>query len=158
MRRLGLRPRGGGLVDLSYWPEEPAAPARVAPTDLAQAMAQLCPASTGAEQLERYSEAIVRYSLEFDVDPWLLAALVYAQSDCRAGTDNSYGTGLTLINRGMHESNIHSGVYRFGVWTDRGWNRKELDVSAFRFHQDALTAPEVNLYFAAALLNVFGEQ
>jgi len=121
-------------------------------------MAQLCPASTGAKQLERYAQAIVRYSLEFDVDPWLLAALVYAQSDCDAGVDNSYGTGLALINRGMHEGNIHSGVYRFGVWTDRGWTRKELDVSAFRFHQDALTTPEVNLYFAAALLNVFGQQ
>ena len=158
MRRLGLRPRGSGLVDLSYWPEEPASPARVAPTDLAQAMAQLCPASTGAKQLERYAQAIVRYSLEFDVDPWLLAALVYAQSGCDAGIDNSYGTGLTLINRGMHESNIHSGVYRFGVWTDRGWTRKELDVSAFRFRRNALTTPEANIYFAAALLNVFGEQ
>ena len=101
MRRLGLRPRGRGLVDLSYWPDEPASPARVAPSDLAQAMADVCPLSTEAQQLERYAEAIVRYSLEFDVDPWLLAALGYAQSDCNADIDNSYGTGLTLINRGM---------------------------------------------------------
>jgi murein DD-endopeptidase MepM/ murein hydrolase activator NlpD len=158
MRRLGLRPRGGGLVDLSYWPDEPAAPARVAPTGLAQAMAHLCPASKGAEQLERYADAIVRYSLEFDVDPWLLAALVYTQSDCSAEIDNSYGIGLTLINRGMHEGNIQDGVYRFGVWTDDGWARKELDVSAFRFRRDALAKPEANLYFAAALLNVFGQQ
>ncbi len=158
MRRLGLRPRGGGLVDLSYWPEEPASPARVAPTDLAQAMAQLCPSSTGAEELERYAEGIVRYSLEFDVDPWLLAALVYAQSDCRASLDNSYGTGLTLINRGMHEGNIHHGIYRFGVWTEDGWNRKELDVSAFAFRRSVLASPEPNLYFAAALLSVFGQQ
>jgi murein DD-endopeptidase MepM/ murein hydrolase activator NlpD len=158
MRRLGLRPRGGGLVDLSYWPDEPAAPARVAPTDLAQAMAQLCPSSTGADQLERYAEGIVRYSLEFDVDPWLLAALVYAQSDCRTSIDNSYGIGLTLMNRGMHEGNIHDGVYRFGVWTDDGWTRKELDVSAFPFRGSVLANPEPNLYFAAALLSVFGQQ
>ncbi len=158
MRRLGLRPRGGGLIDLSYWPEEPASPARVAPTDLAQAMGQLCPASTEAGDLERYARSIVRYSSEFDVDPWLLAALVYSQSDCDSEIDNSYGTGLTLINRGMHEANIHRGTYRFGVWTDNGWARKELDVSAFEFRRDVLANPEANLYFAAALLNVFGEQ
>ena len=158
MRRLGLRPRGGGLINLSYWPEEPSSPARVAPSDLAQAMAQLCPTSVSAEQLERYAGAIVRYSGEFGVDPWLLAALVYAQSDCSAGLDNSYGTGLTLINRGMHEGNIHDGVYRFGVWTDEGWTRKELDVGAFRFRRDILMRPGPNLYFAAALLNVFGQQ
>ena len=158
MRRLGLRPRGRGLVDLSYWPEEPASPARVAPTDLAQAMAQLCPAATPADQLERYAEAIVRYSLEFDVDPWLLAALVYAQSDCTADLDNSYGTGLTLINRGMHAGNIHDGTYRFGVWTQEGWTRKELDVSAFDFRRSVLTSPEANLYFGAAMLSVFGQQ
>ncbi len=158
MRRLGLRPRGRGLVDLSYWPEEPASPARVAPTDLAQAMAQLCPASTRADQLERYARAIVRYSSEFDVDPWLLAALVYAQSDCTADIDNSYGIGLTLINRGMHDGNMHDGSYRFGVWTQQGWTRKELDVSAFDFRRSVLTNPEANLYFAAAMLSVFGQQ
>jgi len=158
MRRLGLRPRGRGLVDLSYWPDEPASPARVAPSDLAQAMADVCPLSTEAQQLERYAEAIVRYSLEFDVDPWLLAALVYAQSDCNADIDNSYGTGLTLINRGMHEGNIHEGIYRFGVWTEHGWTRKELDVSAFLFRRDVLANPEPNLYFAAAMLKVFGQQ
>jgi len=158
MRRLGLRPRGGGLVDLSYWPEEPASPARVAPTELAQAMGKLCPPSAKAGQLERYAKAIVRYSLEFDVDPWLLAALVYAQSDCRADVDNSYGTGLTLINQGMHEHSIHDGIYRFGVWSRDGWTRDELDVSAFQFRRRALASPEPNLYFAAALLNVFGRQ
>ncbi len=158
MRRLGLRPRGGGLIDLSYWPGEPASPARVAPIDLAHAMAHLCPASTAATQLEDYADAIVRYSSEFNVDPWLLAALVYAQSNCSTDIDSSYGTGLTLINEGMHEGNIHDGVYRFGVWTAQGWTRKELDVSAFPFRRGALASPEPNLYFAAALLNVFGQQ
>ena len=158
MRRLGLRPRGGGLVDLTYWPDEPASPARVAPSDLAQAMGHLCPESSRVDELERYAEAIVRYSLEFDVDPWLLAALVYAQSGCDAEINNSYGTGLTLINRGMHGGNLHDGVYRFGVWTDEGWTRKELDVSAFAFRRSALARPEPNLYFAAALLSVFGQQ
>lgn len=158
MRRLGLRPRGGGLVDLSYWPEEPASPARVSPTELAQAMAQLCPGTTPADQLERYGRAIVRYSLEFDVDPWLLAALMYAQSNCSTEIGSSYGTGLTLINQGMHRRNIHDGTYHFGVWADGGWTREELDVSAFPFRRRALASPEPNIYFAAALLNVFGRQ
>lgn len=158
MRRLGLRPRGGGLVDLSVWPDEPPSPARVAPTDLAQAMGQACPTSVEAGRLQVYAAAIVRYSLEFDVDPWLLAALVYAQSGCDAEVDNSYGTGLTLINRGMHEGHIHDGVYRFGVWSQQGWTRKELDVSSFVFRDDVLKDPKANLYFAAGLLSVYGQQ
>ncbi len=158
LRRLGLRPRGNGLLNLSYWPEEPAAPARVVTGDLAAAMAQLCPASAEAKQLERYAEAIIRYSQEFSVDPWLLAALVYTQSRCRHGAYNSYGTGLTLLNVGMHGANIRNGVYRFGVWTERGWTRKELDVSAFRFRRETLKHPEPNIYFAAAILNVFRQQ
>ncbi len=99
MRRLGLRPRGGGLIDLSYWPQEPAAPSRVLPSDLAAAMAQLCPASTKGSELETYARAIVRSSEEFSVDPWMLAALVYTQSNCNHEINNSYGAGLTLINR-----------------------------------------------------------
>lgn len=158
MRRLGLRPRGNGLLNLSYWPEEPAAPASVVTRDLAAAMAQLCPAASGAGRLERYAEAIVRYGQEFSVDPWLLAALVYTQSNCRHEVHNGYGTGLTLINVGMHQANIRDGVYRFGVWGERGWTRKELDVSAFRFRRDALARPEPNIYFAAAILNVFRQQ
>ncbi|MGB8332001.1 MAG: M23 family metallopeptidase [Polyangiales bacterium] len=158
LRRLGLRPRGGGLIDLSYWPDEPASPADVTPAELARAMAALCAPSAGADLLERYADAIVRYSLEFAVDPWLLAALVYTQSNCRAEIDNSYGTGLTLINLGMHARNIRNGVYQFGVWTDQGWARKELDVSAFPFRRAVLRRSEANLYFAAALLSVFGQQ
>jgi hypothetical protein len=112
----------------------------------------------GRAELEAYAEAIVQYSTEFSVDPWLVAALVYTQSRCRADVDNSYGTGLTLINMGMHARNIHGSVYHFGVRTERGWARRELDVSAFVFARDELLDPEVNLYFAAALLNVFSRQ
>jgi murein DD-endopeptidase MepM/ murein hydrolase activator NlpD len=158
MRRLGLRPRGGGLIDLADWPQEPAAPSRVEASDLAAAMVQLCPASTEASDLATYAQAIVRYSEEFSVDPWMLAALVYTQSNCEHEVNNSYGSGLTLINRGMHTANIRSGVYRFGVWTDQGWTRKELDVSAFPFRREALMHPGPNIYFAAAILNVFSQQ
>lgn len=158
MLRLGLRPRGAGLRDLSRWPEEPPAPARVSPRELADALAKLCPESTTRRRLERYAKAIVRYSLEFSVDPWLLAALVYTQSNCSPDVDTSYGTGLTLINQGMHSRNVEGGVYRFGVWTERGWARKTLDVGAFPFHRRALRNPEANLYHAAAQLHVFGQQ
>lgn len=158
MRRLGLRPRGGGLIDPSNWPDEPEPPAGVSATDLARAMGHLCPPSVDPGQIERYADAIVRYSLEFEVDPWLLAALVYTQSDCRADIDNGYGTGLTLINEGMHAHNLRNGIYHFGVWTENGWVRKELDVSAFPFRRGALVRPEPNLYFAAALLSVFEQQ
>ena len=158
MLRLGLRPRGAGLQDLSQWPEEPPAPAKVSPRELADAMAKLCPASTTGSELERYARAIMRYSLQFSVDPWLLAALVYTQSNCSPRVDTSYGTGLTLINAGMHARNVRDGVYRFGVWTARGWAPRTLDVSAFPFHRRSLLDPEANLYHAAAQLHVFGRQ
>lgn len=158
MRRLGLRPRGGGLVDLSYWPDEPGSPAEVQPEQLARAMRDLCPTSTPSSELERYAADIVHYSQEFAVDPWLLAALVYSQSDCKPDIDNSYGTGLTLINVGMHADNIRDGKYHFAVRTREGWERQELEVSAFELRRDALLSPKANIYFAAALLNVFGRQ
>lgn len=156
--RLGLRPRGAGLVDLSYWPEEPPSPADVSPRALAAAMQQLCPASVGSGTLRRYAAAIVRYSREFSVDPWLLAALVYTQSNCHAEIDNGYGTGLTLINVGMHERHIRGGRYRFGAHDEHGWTAEQLDVSAFPFRHAMLKKPEANLYFAAAFLQVFERQ
>lgn len=158
MRRLGLRPRGVGLADLSRWPEEPPSPASIEASGLAHAMGQLCPQDVGRDQLERFAEAIVRFSAEFSVDPWLVAALVYTQSSCRADVDNSYGTGLTLINWGMHARNIRAGVYHFGVSGRDGWTRAELDVGAYEFTREALARPEVNIYFAAAILSVFGKQ
>ena len=121
-------------------------------------MQALCPKDTSPRDLQRYAEAIVRYGREFTVDPWLLAALVYTQGSCSSDIDNSYGTGLTLINWGMHARHAHGGVYQFGVWTREGWERQELDVSAFPFEREALRHPEPNLYFAAALLHVFGRQ
>lgn len=156
--RLGLRPRGAGLVDLSRWPDEPPSPAEVSPKELARAMRQLCPPGTGSRRLERYADAIVRYGREFSVDPWILAALVYTQSHCNPEIDNGFGTGLTLINVGMHERHIRGGFYHFAVRGDHGWTRKELDVSAFSFRHAALRNPETNLYFAAAFLSVFGQQ
>lgn len=156
--RLGLRPRGAGLIDLSYWPEEPVSPADVSPKALSNAMRRLCPASVDSRTLQRYAAAIVRYSGKFSVDPWLLAALVYTQSNCHGDVDNGYGTGLTLINVGMHERHIQGGQYQFATRTERGWVRHRLDVSAFPFRRAALKKPEVNLYFAAAFLHVFERQ
>ena len=158
MRRLGLRPRGVGLADLSQWPDEPPSPAKVAPSELARSLEALCPESVTRPELERYAAAIVRYSAEFSVDPWLIAALVYTQSSCDPEVDNTYGTGLTLINHGMHHRNLRNGSYSFGVWGDRGWTRKELDAGAFDFDREALTDPDANVYFAAALLSVFSQQ
>jgi hypothetical protein len=158
LRRLGLRPRGAGLVDLSYWPQEPPSPADVSADALTEAMRQLCPSSVDYERLRQYADAIVRYGREFAVDPWLLAALVYTQSNCSAEVDNGYGTGLTLINGGMHERHLRGGSYHFGVWTKRGWAPEELEVGRFPFRRAMLRRPEPNIYFAAAFLRVFEEQ
>lgn len=158
LRRLGLRPRGGGLVDLSYWPEEPASPAAVTPGELTEAMVELCPTEVAREDLTMWAEAIVRHSRAFEVDPWLIAALVYTQSSCSIKPNSSYGTGLTLINVGMHRQHVRRGMYRFGVYSRKGWERKELDISAFPFNRKALLNPEANLYFAAALVSVFSQQ
>lgn len=157
LRRLGLRPRGGGLVDLSHWPKEPASPAMVTPGELAAALVELCPTRTHAG-IHEYASAIARHSREFGVDPWLLAALVYTQSACDPTVRNSYGTGLTLINIGMHEAHVRDGSYLFGVRHRDGWRRGRLDIGAFPFSTQALLDPEANLYFAAALLSVFGQQ
>lgn len=158
LRRLGLRPRGAGLIDLSEWPTEPPSPASVTPGALASALGQLCPASIGQAELKRYAKAIVRYSAEFSVDPWLVAALVYTQSECEPSIDSSYGTGLTLINLGMHARHVRDGVYSFAIRDGNGWVRRQLDVSEFPFARKALRSPEANIYFASAFLRVFTSQ
>lgn len=157
LRRLGLRPRGAGLVDLSIWPEEPPSPAAVSAEALAESLRALCPA-TSHGALGAYAEHIVRYSRQFEVDPWLVAALMYTQSDCTEGHRSTYGTGLTLINVGMHERQVRRGTYHYGVRTKRGWQRRVLKVGAFPFNRRSLQNPEVNLYFAAAIVRVFREQ
>ncbi len=158
LRRLGLRPRGAGLLNLSHWPEEPPSPATVLPDELAAAMAELCPLDTSSEDLATYAEEIVRHSRQFAVDPWLLAALVYTQSACSTELNSSYGTGLTLINVGMHRDHVRNGAYRFGVYRRDGWRRKVLEIDAFPFNRETLTNPAANLYFAAAFLSVFSQQ
>ena len=75
-------------------------------------------------ELKRYAKAIVRYSAEFSVDPWLVAALVYTQSECEPSIDSSYGTGLTLINLGMHARHVKDGVYWFAIRDGNGWVRR----------------------------------
>ena len=58
----------------------------------------------------------------------------------------------------MHARHVRAGIYRFGVWTERGWSRRTLDVGEFPFGRSSLRHPEANLYHAAALLHVYAQQ
>lgn len=154
IRRLGLLPRrGGSLVD---WPPEPAAPARVALDAFSRALAELCPPEAPIARLAR---EIVRSAADFDVDPFLLAALIYQQSRCDPRAGGAYGIGLARINPGMFARGMRPNGYRYGIPNGRdGFAAAELRLETYPFTPDVLRAAAPNTYFAAALLHVFSEQ
>ena len=153
----GLQPRQAGLIDLSRWPPEPALRQCAEPLLLARALDAVC-RGIPAETLQDYAGWIVEYGERFGVDPLLLAAVVYRQSRCRPDQESDWGLGLAAVNPRMHGEHLRDGVYTYWVLSAGGWERRTLDVSAFRFTRGNLLRPRPNLYFAAALLHIHAEQ
>ena len=98
--RSGPYPRGEGLTDLTRWPAEPASP-QLDQEKLAKALGDMCSRLSNRER-NRYAGWIAQYATEFQVDAFLLAALMYDQSRCRAGHTKGEALGLTGLNFSMH--------------------------------------------------------
>ncbi len=114
-------------VHISDWPDEPASPTEIDPARFTEALRTICgwmPPQRGA----RYTGWILQYAHEFEVDPFLLAALVYREGRCRSDAedgDRGSGIGLTLIHRPMYAENLRHGVLRFRVREDGAWVERE---------------------------------
>jgi hypothetical protein len=154
--RLGLRPRGIALKDVSSWPAEPESPSTWDAKRFAQALRELCPATVPANDIDVYASLIREHSARFGVDAALIAAVVYQQSGCDAQRRNAWGAGLSMLNRGFF--NTRNGVYPYVRFENGSWVSTELDLSLYPLVKDAFLSPASNVYFAAGLLAVFAAQ
>jgi hypothetical protein len=154
IRRLGLRPVSGNQP-LRPWPPEPASPAAVDVARFGSALAQLC-ADTAVDAL---AEALLSASAAFNIDPFLLGAVAYHQSECRPHRADAYGIGLTRINLGMFQRGMRQGAYHYGKPDGRGgFDPAVLPVERYPFTPATLRNAKPNAYFAAAMISVLAEQ
>ncbi|MGD8862828.1 MAG: M23 family metallopeptidase [Myxococcales bacterium] len=144
-------------VALDEWGPEPPTPRPVHPARFAAAIREICgwmpPARPG-----RYAHWTLAYAEEFDVDPFLLAALMYRESRCRADKEDLGGLGLTLLSPRIYRGGYRARVYRYKVRQQGRWVARTLELDRFPFVRSAMLRAESNLYFAAGLLSVWREQ
>ncbi|MBZ0120140.1 MAG: peptidoglycan DD-metalloendopeptidase family protein [Sandaracinaceae bacterium] len=161
-RRPGLRVNQlvRARVEPADWPAEPESPRQVDPARFARALRGIC-GWMPAERAQRYTQWILQYAAEFEVDPFLMAALVYREGRCRSdseGSEHGEGLGLTQIHREMYAEQLRGGTLRWRVRHDGHLVERTRRVDRFPFAGPRLLQPEPNLYFAAALLAQWRDQ
>ncbi|MCP4606536.1 MAG: M23 family metallopeptidase [Proteobacteria bacterium] len=142
----------------ALWPKEPTSPEIKDKERFENAIKELCGKISPA-RLKKYTETILLESDRFDVDPFLLAALMYDQSRCWPHTPKREVRlgryGLTRIPVAMHAPQVRRGEYRYFVREDGSWRQQVLKVDRYPFNKWKAGKPESNLYFSAAILKVF---
>ena len=156
IRIRGMR-RGHGLVNPRSAPREPASPPSPALAKLGAALQQLCGAKLPRAEARRLAGWITKYAKTFDVDPFVLGALIHRQSRCVAGRARR-GVGIAGIRPAIHRRFISGGAYRFWIKRGRRWIARELRMGRFALTRRALRSSEASVYFAAGLLAVYGQQ
>jgi murein DD-endopeptidase MepM/ murein hydrolase activator NlpD len=140
------------------WPEEPGTPEVVDPDRFREALGRLCPPMP-PDRLAKYSGWVRAEAERFEVDPFLLGALVHDRSECRPKTpDDSELFGLTRIDLRMHAPHVRGGEYRYFVQEDGAWGERRLPVPDWPFNKWKAAKAVSNLYWTAALLRVWREQ
>ncbi len=148
-------------TSLTLWPEEPSSPHPVDEKQFRAALQKLC-FDSPKQRIERYADFILTYSSQFEIDPFVLAALVYDQSRCwptttkRAKRMGRYG--LTRLNVNMHRPHVQDGAYNYYLQEVDEWKKTSLPMDKFVFNKWMAVKPESNLYFAAAILSVLKRQ
>jgi murein DD-endopeptidase MepM/ murein hydrolase activator NlpD len=138
-------------VTLAEWGAEPAQPAEVDVARFAAALAKLC-ALPSPKRAQPMAEAALAAGKQFDVDPFLLGALAFAGSYCRASYADALGAGLTSLPLAMYQGDFKRGRYRYRVEERGAWQDREQDLSRFPFGAGQLVRAEPNMYFTAGLL------
>jgi hypothetical protein len=142
-------------VTPEMWPAEPISPDPIDPERFSKALGLLC-GQMPDDRLDLYTDALLKEDAEFEVDPFLLAALMYDQSGCLPKTpDRETRHGITRIDVAMHAPHIRNGEYRYFLKEGNTWKRYALKIDRFPFNKWKAEKIESNLYFAAAILKVF---
>jgi murein DD-endopeptidase MepM/ murein hydrolase activator NlpD len=142
------------------WPPEPESPplAEVDAEKLTDALLVLCGPQERA-RIAEYADAILEEAARFEVDPFLIGALVYDRSQCLPKTPDSATTyGLTRIDVAMHAPHVRKGAYRYFVAGDAGWEERSLTADAYPLNRWKAAAWRSNIYWTAAILRVLREQ
>ncbi len=145
-------------VTVEMWPAEPETPPALDPVLFQGAFSTLC-GPMPEDRLDKYVEVLLTRGAEFDVDPFLLGALVYDRSGCRPRTpDREVTHGVTRIDVKMHAPHIRSGEYRYYLREGADWKKEVLEVSEYPFNKWKAEKIPSNIYWAAALMKVFSAQ
>ncbi|MCP4603985.1 MAG: M23 family metallopeptidase [Proteobacteria bacterium] len=145
-------------VKKNMWPEEPLPPESINSERFRDALGTLC-GPMPQNRLERYTEILLEQGARFEIDPFVLAALMYDRSGCRPRTpDRETQFGLTRIDIEMHAPHIRRGEYRYFLREGNAWKLHTLRVDEFAFNKWKAQKINSNLYFAAAILKVFSNQ
>ena len=158
-KRPGAQPNrlAAVLVHPDDWPAEPASPVRVDAKRFAEALHQIC-GYMPPSRPQTYAGYVLAAATEFSIDPFLLAALMYRESHCRANKEEDAGLGLTLLIPSMYRHFFHGRDYRYHVRQAGQWQERILALSRYPFSEAMLKKAEPNLYFAAALLSAWRDQ
>ncbi len=150
---------GLGLVDLTLWDPEPESPTPVKQERFAPALNQLCSRDLSYQQSNQYAQWILEACELFDVDPFLLASLVFQRSRCGSVKKTAaIGIGLAGLDAAMHLPFLHNGRYSYWIKEGREWLPRELEVGSFLASPQALAQDKANLFFAAALMHAYRRQ
>ncbi len=145
-------------VKPEMWPDEPLSPDPVAPERLRAAFSALC-GPMPEKRLDRYVTALLEESARFEVDPFLLGALVYDRSGCRPKTpDRETRKGITRIDLDMHAPHIRSGEYRYYLKEGAEWKRHVLKMKHYPFNKWKAEKIVSNLYLSSAIIKVLSLQ
>jgi hypothetical protein len=106
----------------------------------------------------RYTKWIAASTRQFEVDPFLLAAVIHRRSRCRAARKQDDALGLAGISYRMHARFIKRRHYHYWVWEGERWKQQRLPIKQHAFTPRTLSRPEPNIYFAAALLSIYERQ
>ncbi|MCA9603666.1 MAG: M23 family metallopeptidase [Polyangiales bacterium] len=155
-KRPGLRPNYADNARTlpGEWPAEPPSPKNIDAERLGMALRSICGAMP-VERAKSYGAWMVASGAAFGEDPFLLAALVRRLGNCRPDSEDLGGIGLTLIRREMYADQIRKKELRFQVLDAGGWREQAIAVPRFPFAGPRLVRAEENLYFAAALLQMW---
>ena len=161
-RRPGMRVNriARSRVRIADWPREPATPGRIDRARFAEALRELC-RWVRPGRSARYAGWVLDDAAAFEVDPFLIGALMWREGRCRARAENGErgsGLGLTLIHREMYAERLRRGAHRYRVQVDGRWVERVQRLDRFPFAGPRLLQPEANLYFTAALLAAWRDQ
>ena len=140
------------------WPPEPERPHAVEKATFEAALGVLC-GTMPKGRLEKYTASILDAAAVYDVDPFLIGALMYHQSGCRPKTPEwETRHGLTRVPIEMHAPHVRGGEYRYFLKTGETWTPHTRSLGNLRFNQWDMEKVGPNLMFAAAVLSVFEKQ